>query len=245
MSDEAVMLIAKGCEYYEEIKSLGAKCPANNIKIFDLTRETNEPPVVIINDGEINVQKAPLLIIDGEACSPECLPMLLLDGELCLIEKVTDKKIVWSIDGNELVNTEFPPCKAVITKTSAPDSVKKGPWATPPKGMSLEGEHYKIQRYTKEVLLNTAEWLVKKGKIKRTDCPVEKGSNYEWYFINVDPIHQNGKDFYSPKKLSNGLYLETGYSAEMCIEMAYRLLEKCGYSKKVLNVFLKSSLHPK
>lgn len=236
MSSETIMLIAKGCEHYEAIKNLIDKCPAENVKVLDLTRDNDEPPVVIINDGEINVQRAPLLIINGEACSPECLPMLLLDGELCLIERVTDKKIVWSIDGDELVNTEFPVCKAAIEKTSIPSSGGKGPWSTPPTGMSLEGEHYKIQRYTREVLLKTAEWLVKKGKLKRADCPVEKGSNCEWYFVNVEPIHRNGKKFFSPKKLSSGLYLETGYSAEMCIEMARRLLEKYGYDREVLKL---------
>ena len=118
MSDEAIMLIAKGCEHYEKIKRMLEECPVNNVKVLDFTRETNDRPVVIINNGEINVQKAPLLIIEEGVCGPESLPMLFFEGDLYCIDRVDNRKIVWSTDEGDLVNTEFPPCEALITRTT-------------------------------------------------------------------------------------------------------------------------------
>lgn len=44
------------------------------------------------------------------------------------------------------------------------------------------------------------------------------------------------KDFKSPKILSNGLYIETHFNTNNCIENARRLLENCGYQGQMLKV---------
>ena len=119
MSSEAIMLIAKGCEYYEEVKNLIARCPAANIKVFDLTSEINGSPVVIVNDGDIDIHRAPLLIIrnnEDDVCGPDNLPLLFFEGVLYCIEQVENEKTVWSTDYGDSITIDFPPCEAVITR---------------------------------------------------------------------------------------------------------------------------------
>ena len=85
-----------------------------------------------------------------------------------------------------------------------------------------------------EILITTANWLIKQGKLKPTDCPV--GTGYKRNLINKDPKHKFGENFRAPKKLSNGLWIEVHYSTAGCITNARRLLEKFGYSGSMLEV---------
>jgi len=89
-------------------------------------------------------------------------------------------------------------------------------------------------RNSYEILITTANWLIKQGKLKPTDCPV--GIGYKRNLINKEPKHKYGEDFRAPKKLSNGLWIEVHYSTAGCINNARRLLEKFGYSGSVLEV---------
>jgi hypothetical protein len=89
-------------------------------------------------------------------------------------------------------------------------------------------------RNSYEILITTANWLIKQGKLKPTDCPV--GIGYKRNLINKEPNHKYGEDFRAPKKLSNGLWIEVHYSTASCINNARRLLEKFGYSGSVLEV---------
>lgn len=88
--------------------------------------------------------------------------------------------------------------------------------------------------YSYEILVTTANWLIKQGKLKQTDCPV--GIGYRRNLINKEPKHKYGESFRAPKKLSNGLWIETHYSTASCINNARRLLEKFGYSGNTLEV---------
>jgi len=89
-------------------------------------------------------------------------------------------------------------------------------------------------RNSYEILITTANWLIKQGKLKPTDCPI--GTGYKRNLINKDPKHKFGENFRAPKKLSNGLWIEVHHSTAGCINNARRLLEKFGYSGSVLEV---------
>ncbi len=101
-----------------------------------------------------------------------------------------------------------------------------------PQKMKLKGEVYEI-RYSNEILVNTANWLIKNGKLKPSDCPVGIGRGKR-NLINKESKHKYGADFVAPKKLSNGLWIDTNYSTAGCIISAKRLLEKFEVSDKVL-----------
>ena len=102
-----------------------------------------------------------------------------------------------------------------------------------PREMKIGTDTYEI-RNSYDMLVNTAEWLVKKGKLKRDDCPIIAGHRRN--LVNTQPKHRYGDDFRSPKRLTNGLYIETSYSTTGCISNARRLLEKCGYNGEMLKV---------
>jgi hypothetical protein len=100
-----------------------------------------------------------------------------------------------------------------------------------PSKMKLAGEVFEL-RNSFEILVNTANWLIKKGKLKYSECPV--GMGHKRNLVNTQPKHKYGDDFRAPKKLSNGLWIETHYSTASCINYAKRLLEKFGSSPDTL-----------
>jgi len=103
-----------------------------------------------------------------------------------------------------------------------------------PRKMKLKGEVFEL-RNSFEILVNTANWLIKNGKLKPSDCPVGIGRGKR-NLINKEPKHKYGDDFRAPKKLSNGLWIETHYSTAGCINYAKRLLEKFGFSSDILTI---------
>lgn len=117
--------------------------------------------------------------------------------------------------------------------TGGDDSIVEHPPPPPTRRMKIGTDAYAIDKWN-EVLINTAEWLVRKGKLKRDDCPIPSG--HIWNLVNTQPKHRNGKDFNAPKKLSNGLYIETTYNSTNCINNARKLLEKYGYKSDILSV---------
>lgn len=107
------------------------------------------------------------------------------------------------------------------------------PIVTRPTRMKIGTDTYKIKT-SKDILVNTAEWLIRKRKLKREDCPIEAGP--AWNLVNTQPKHRNGKDFFNQRRLSNDLYIETNYSARDCIDRAQQLLKRYGYQSNMLSV---------
>ena len=103
--------------------------------------------------------------------------------------------------------------------------------------MKIGTDSYEIRK-SYEILINTAEWLIRKGKLKADDCPVAVG--HKRNLVNTRPKHRYGDEFKAPKKLSNGLWIETHYSTASCINNARQLLERFGYSGNMLDVKNKS-----
>jgi len=103
-----------------------------------------------------------------------------------------------------------------------------------PRKMKLRGEVFEL-RNSFEILVNTANWLIKNGRLRPSDCPVGIGRGKR-NLINKEPKHKYGSDFRAPKKLSNGLWIEAHYSTAGCINYAKRLLEKFGVPSDTLMI---------
>jgi len=99
--------------------------------------------------------------------------------------------------------------------------------------MKIESDIYEI-RNSYDILVNTAEWLIKKSKLRSDNCPIVSG--YKRNLVNTQPKHRYEDGFRAPKKLSNGLFIETHASTAGCINNARKLLEKFGYSKNILEL---------
>jgi len=102
-----------------------------------------------------------------------------------------------------------------------------------PRRMKIGSDVFEI-RNSYEILTNTAEWLIRKEKLKRGDCPVPIGRKR--HLVNTKPKHRYGDSFRAPKRLSNGLHIETHYSTAGCINNARRLLERFGFRGDMLEV---------
>lgn len=102
-----------------------------------------------------------------------------------------------------------------------------------PRRMKIGGDAFEIRK-SYEILINTAEWLISKGKLRKSDCPILIG--IKRHLINTEPKHRYGDSFRAPKRLSNGLYIEVHYSTAGCINNARRLLEKFGFGGNMLEV---------
>ncbi|MCP8309534.1 MAG: type I restriction enzyme HsdR N-terminal domain-containing protein [archaeon] len=100
------------------------------------------------------------------------------------------------------------------------------------RGMKIGSDSFEI-RNSYEILTNTAEWLIKKGKLKKSDCPIRIGRKR--YLINTIPKHPH-RDFINPKQLSNGLYIDINVSRARAITNARQLLERFGYPRNMLEV---------
>lgn len=102
-----------------------------------------------------------------------------------------------------------------------------------PTRIQIENDTYDIKK-SYDISLNTAEWLIKKGKLTREVCPIRSG--HKRYLLNTEPKHLAGHDFRVPKELSNGLFIELHYSTTMHIRNARILLQACGYPKDILQI---------
>ena len=99
--------------------------------------------------------------------------------------------------------------------------------------MRINDDSYEI-RFAYEILVNTANWLIERKKLKKSDCPIPSGPKN--YLINSEPKHRYGDNFRSPKNLSNGTYIEVNLNAMGCIITARKLLKKFGYPDDILKV---------
>lgn len=98
--------------------------------------------------------------------------------------------------------------------------------------MQLQGKTFEIL-HSYDILVNTANWLIEKGKLTDADCPIIIGRAAR-YLIHKEPKHRNGDEFGNPKQLSNGLHIHTSFGDSQTINQAKRLLEKYRYSANIL-----------
>ena len=102
-----------------------------------------------------------------------------------------------------------------------------------PKRMQIGSENYKLSQKN-EILINTANWLIDKGHLTPSDCPLKVSPQAKNYLINSTPIHSTGKKFSRKKKLKNSLYIES--HSKRAERYAKRLLEKYGYDPVILQI---------
>ncbi|MDD9955889.1 MAG: type I restriction enzyme HsdR N-terminal domain-containing protein [Anaerolineaceae bacterium] len=98
----------------------------------------------------------------------------------------------------------------------------------------IAGEHIPA-KHGYEVLIHTAEWLVREGKLHRDVCPIIVGDG-DLYLIHREPVQPNGDDFRGAKKLSNGLFVTTNFGTRPLIGKCRDLLVQFGYSPDILRV---------
>ena len=102
------------------------------------------------------------------------------------------------------------------------------------RAVVLAGERFPV-KYAKDILIQTAEWLVKKNHIGANECPIRIGKNATRNLIHTEPRHQD-REFFSAHYLRNGLILETHGSLTQIKLTARRLLERYDYPDSTLQL---------
>lgn len=132
-----------------------------------------------------------------------------------------------------------PPAIAAPQKTRTPEATRY---------IVIQGERRDCKR-APDIFVQTAEWLVQRGKLTADKCPVilrlkvPDASTIEndpprlcRFHVNTEPKHAQERDFIEPKQLSNGLWVETKVSRSDAEAYARRLLEWAGYDPGILEV---------
>ena len=209
--------------------------------------ENEEPPSVarkIITISRSNVEQIEILVKKAEILNE--IWQSLLDEPEDMIKAVIPlvrSTITQGYPAYQFQDTEIedllreriqgivtPPPEGAIP-AGAHDEPVAWPKGESPRKMKLAGQVFEL-RNSYEILVNTANWLVTRGRLKASDCPM--GIGYKRNLVNTQPKHKDGNDFRNPKRLSNGLWIETKYSTVACIDKARRLLQRFGCSPDTL-----------
>ena len=111
--------------------------------------------------------------------------------------------------------------------TKIPVIIEKG---TGTYTFSLDEKIHSLRRM-KEALVITAEWLVSRGELHSGIAPIKTGKSR--YLVAKTPVHRNDRNFDSANQLSNGLFLETNYSAIEYKRKVWELLEHFNHDKSL------------
>ena len=108
----------------------------------------------------------------------------------------------------------------------------------PSRLQSPEGKEIDVSSWA-DLLLETSEWLIRKGLLTKDDCPVTTGRMGKRYLIHVTPVHPSKQKFGWSKPLSNGLYLERKFGVKSLVQHCGLLLEQFGHDPAQFRVRLR------
>ena len=79
-----------------------------------------------------------------------------------------------------------------------------------------------------QVAVEIASWLGSKGFLTRNHCPIKSRPTGATYLIALQPIHEDGRGFRSPKELPNGMVMEVAASSSDLLMFVRNLVDSCG-----------------
>ena len=97
-----------------------------------------------------------------------------------------------------------------------------------PASMRFENDDERPFSRWNRVIVEVAEYLVRRDILTSDKCPIAAGSRSKRRLISAEPRHPSGRGFSNSLELSNGLYVELGFSARDCVKMSKYLLEHFG-----------------
>ena len=102
------------------------------------------------------------------------------------------------------------------------------PGTTPPPSVLFDSGEERNVDYWKTLLVEVAEWLVRKGTLTANCCPVSSPSDPSVHLVHVTPEHADGTRIYNPRRLTNGLFLASHGSARALVRRCKQVIESLG-----------------
>ena len=91
--------------------------------------------------------------------------------------------------------------------------------------------------YWIDLIEQTAEWLIREGRLSPSDCPVAVGGMRKKFLIHTDPKHRDGSKM-TNKRLSNGLFLDAHLASRRIAWLCELLVVKLGEDPSQFSVQL-------
>ena len=183
----------------------------------------------IIKDGE----RDSLLVDLLKETTEDICGFRLEEGDVSEISRfIRSHKEKWILS-SERSEVDPSPTKYSNAKTENQTTGKRRP--KKPQRMQIDDVHHEL-RYSFEILVHTANWLIDKRNLKLSDCPINVTRGSKRVLISRTPVHPSGKEFRAPRQLKRGLYIECNASLKSIINSSKKLLEKYGYGPEMLKV---------
>ena len=96
----------------------------------------------------------------------------------------------------------------------------------PPAIMRFSNDAERQVATWKALLVQVAEWLVSSGWLEKSSCPILSGKKR--FLVSTSPVHPTGKPFEAASQLSNGLFIQTAWSAPQLINKCRDLMTNLG-----------------
>ena len=119
-----------------------------------------------------------------------------------------------------------PPTPANNEGWTSLSGFQPGTKGKPPSRIRLPDDEERPIQGWRYILMEVAEWLIRTEKLTGDKFPLASGRTR--YLVHNETKHSNGSDFGSPQQLSNGLFLETHFSADRVAKTTRFLLEHFG-----------------
>ena len=118
-------------------------------------------------------------------------------------------------------------------QTTHPSVPSPTPQSDSDRAIILAGERIPV-KYSNEILIQTAEWLIRRGELLRNSPPIphKSGKTYAVYNHEVRPTRRSARLY----ELSNGLVLDVNWMTENLITRAQTLLSHFGHSPETLQI---------
>ena len=94
-----------------------------------------------------------------------------------------------------------------------------------------------VVEYWIDLIEQTAEWLIREGRLSPSDCPVAVGGMRKRFLIHTHPKHRDGSNM-AHKRLSNGLFLDANLASRRIAWLCELLVKKLGEDASQFNVQL-------
>ncbi len=121
-----------------------------------------------------------------------------------------------------------PPAPTPSTGRISLDRLRVASRGRPPQKLLLPDGKDRPLRAWKDLLGEVANYLVDIGKLTPDRCPVRPRQDSSRYLVAEQRRHPSGREFFQPVRLTNGLWVETHYSAKDIVHYSNFLLRYLG-----------------